>query len=60
MKSVDSPSKSDAIEELLAAFELAESSYAGIGDLFVKEMFHRLLPSYSSHMLQEIIEKLYR
>lgn len=60
MKGLDSPSKNDAIEELYAAFELAESSYAGIGDLFVKEMFHRLLPSYSSHMLQEIVDKLSR
>ncbi|KAF8764193.1 hypothetical protein HNY73_022294 [Argiope bruennichi] len=60
MKSLDSPTKTDAIEELHNAFELAERSYAGISDLFVKELFHRLLPSYGSHMLQDIMEKLSR
>lgn len=60
MKGLDSPTKSDAIEELHNALELAERSFAGISDLFVKEVFHRLLPSYDSHMLQEILEKLSR
>ncbi|XP_035227074.1 serine/threonine-protein kinase 25-like [Stegodyphus dumicola] len=60
VKGIESPSKSDAIEELHSAFELAERSYAGISDLFVKEVFHRLLPSYSSHMLQDILDKLSR
>ncbi|GFW38073.1 hypothetical protein TNCV_835131 [Trichonephila clavipes] len=60
MKGLDSPTKTDAIEELHNAFELAERSYAGISDLFVKEVFHRLLPSYGSHMLQDIMEKLSR
>ncbi|GIY98158.1 hypothetical protein CEXT_702151, partial [Caerostris extrusa] len=60
MKGLDSPTKSDAIEELHNAFELAERSYAGISDLFVKEVFHRLLPTYGSHMLQDIMEKLSR
>ncbi|KAG8197200.1 hypothetical protein JTE90_011355 [Oedothorax gibbosus] len=60
MKGLDSPTKSDAIEELHNAFEVAERSFAGISDLFVKEVFHRLLPSYDSHMLQDILEKLSR
>ncbi|XP_015927109.1 serine/threonine-protein kinase 26 isoform X2 [Parasteatoda tepidariorum] len=60
LKNLDSPTKTEAIEELLGAFELAERSCTGISDLFVKEIFHRLLPSYGSHMLQDIIEKISR
>lgn len=60
IKSLDLGSRNDVIEELHNAFDLAERSYPGISDIFVKEVFHRLLPSVSSHRLQDVMEKLSR
>lgn len=47
-----------AVDELRLAFERADRSCPGIGDLFVREMLHRLSPGLSSHLVQDALERL--
>jgi len=56
----DGTHKSEAIDELKNAFEVAERSCPGISDLFVKEVIHKLLPSLSESRLNPIMDKLVR
>ncbi|UYV81001.1 STK24 [Cordylochernes scorpioides] len=50
-------SRSESIDELRNAFDLAERSCPGFSDLFLKEVFQRLVPSVSSLTLQEILDR---
>ncbi|XP_054282358.1 serine/threonine-protein kinase 26-like isoform X2 [Macrosteles quadrilineatus] len=57
---VDSGHKTDAIEELKNAFELAERASPGISDQFVKEMVQKLLPATSEPRLKNIMDRITR
>lgn len=52
--------KTDAIEELKNAFELAERASPGISDQFVKEMVQKLLPATSELRLKTIMDRITR
>ncbi|XP_073986600.1 germinal centre kinase III isoform X4 [Rhodnius prolixus] len=53
--------KSEAIDELKTAFEVAERTSPGIADLFVKEVVHKLLPSVVTDSgLNPVIDRLLR
>ncbi|XP_075212933.1 germinal centre kinase III isoform X3 [Lycorma delicatula] len=56
----ESSHKTDAIEELKNAFELAERASPGISDQFVKEMIHKLLPALNDVRLKVVMEKMTR
>lgn len=52
--------KTDAIEELKNAFELAERASPGISDQLVKELVVKLLPSTSQPRLKTIMDRITR
>lgn len=56
----ESSHKTDAIEELKIAFELAEHASPGISDLFVREMVQKLLPAVTETRVKGIMDKLTR
>ncbi|KAG8247286.1 hypothetical protein J6590_064254 [Homalodisca vitripennis] len=57
---VDGGHKSDPIEELKNAFELAERASPGISDQFVREMVQKLLPATSEPRLKTIMDRITR
>lgn len=59
-RSPESSHKTDAIEELKNAFELAERSSPGISDLFVREMVQKLLPTLSETRIKGVMDKITR
>ncbi|XP_021942423.1 serine/threonine-protein kinase 25-like [Zootermopsis nevadensis] len=56
----ESSHKTDAIEELKNAFELAERASPGISDLFVREMVQKLLPAVTETRIKGVMDKLTR
>lgn len=56
----ESSHKTDAIEELKNAFELAERASPGISEQFVKEVIHKLLPALTDVRLKAVMEKMTR
>ena len=56
----ESSHKTDAIEELKNAFELAERASPGISDLFVREMVQKLLPAVTETRVKTVMDKLTR
>lgn len=56
----ESSHKTDAIEELKNAFELAERASPGISDLFVREIVQKLLPSVTETRIKSVMDKLTR
>lgn len=52
--------KTDAIEELKNAFELAERASPGISDQFVREMVQKLLPALTEARLKTVMDKITR
>lgn len=59
-KNCDRIVKAGAIEELHKAFDSAEKSCPGIGEKFVRHIFHRLLPGLNEQKLQDAMDKLTR
>ncbi|XP_046402668.1 serine/threonine-protein kinase 25 isoform X2 [Ischnura elegans] len=58
--SSSSGSRSDPMEELKNAFELAERASPGISDLFVREVVSKLIPSVTESHLKVAMEKITR
>ncbi|XP_069684313.1 serine/threonine-protein kinase 26 isoform X3 [Periplaneta americana] len=56
----ESSHKTDAIEELKNAFELAERASPGISDSFVREMVQKLLPAVTETRIKSVMDKLTR
>lgn len=56
----DSGHRTDAIEELKNAFELAERASPGISDLFVREMVLKLVPDVSDTEIRGVMDKITR
>nr|CAD7589376.1 unnamed protein product [Timema genevievae] len=56
----ESSHKTDAIEELKNAFELAERASPGISDLFVREMVQKLLPTVAESRIKVAMDKITR
>ncbi|CAG2053960.1 unnamed protein product, partial [Timema podura] len=54
----ESSHKTDAIEELKNAFELAERASPGISDLFVREMVQKLLPTVAESRIKVAMDKI--
>ncbi|XP_063236278.1 serine/threonine-protein kinase 26 isoform X3 [Bacillus rossius redtenbacheri] len=52
--------KTDAIEELKNAFELAERANPGLSDLFVREMVQKLLPTVTESRIKGVMDKITR
>ncbi|XP_076338684.1 uncharacterized protein LOC143240325 isoform X2 [Tachypleus tridentatus] len=52
--------RGDAVEKLHNAFDVAERSCPGFSDIFVQEIFHRLLPTASSSRVQDAIDRMSR
>lgn len=52
--------KTDAIEELKNAFELAERASPGISDQFIRDMVQKLLPATSEPRLNTIMDRITR
>lgn len=57
---VDGSHKTDAIEELKNAFELAERACPGISDQFIRDMVQKLLPATSEPRLNTIMDRITR
>ncbi|CAG0894386.1 unnamed protein product [Darwinula stevensoni] len=51
-------SRTDAIEELKAAFELAERSSPGLSEAFLSELFTRLLPGITGSKLKDALDHI--
>nr|CAH7736793.1 unnamed protein product [Callosobruchus chinensis] len=51
---------SDAVEELEAAFEMAERTAPGIAERFVYELVRKLVPSITEHKLNTVLDKVVR
>ncbi|CAH2012185.1 unnamed protein product [Acanthoscelides obtectus] len=51
---------SDAVEELEAAFEMAERTSPGIAERFVYELVRKLVPSITEHKLNTVLDKVVR
>lgn len=56
----DTSHRTDAIEELKNAFELAERASPGISDLFVREMVHKLVPDVTETEIRGVMDKITR
>ncbi|RZF34741.1 hypothetical protein LSTR_LSTR007793 [Laodelphax striatellus] len=56
----ESSHKTDAIEELKNAFEIAERSSPGISDQFVREIIQKLLPTLPDVRLKSVMDKMTR
>uniref|UniRef100_A0A8D8S5A4 non-specific serine/threonine protein kinase n=1 Tax=Cacopsylla melanoneura TaxID=428564 RepID=A0A8D8S5A4_9HEMI len=52
--------RTDAIEDLKNAFDLAERSAPGISGQFVKEVVHKLLPAMSEARVNSVVDKMIR
>jgi len=50
--------KIDAIEELKNSFEIAERASPGIGDQFLKEIIHKLIPSLSEQRISLMVDDM--
>lgn len=48
------------IDEVKNAFELAERSSPGIGDQFVRDIIHKLLPAMSETRINGVLDKISR
>ncbi|XP_022238882.1 serine/threonine-protein kinase 26-like isoform X2 [Limulus polyphemus] len=58
IKSPDGVRGADSVEKLHNAFDVAERSCPGFSELFVQEIFHRLLPTVSSTRVQDAMDRL--
>ncbi|XP_076337928.1 serine/threonine-protein kinase svkA-like isoform X2 [Tachypleus tridentatus] len=58
LKPADGIRGADSVEKLHNAFDIAERSCPGFSELFVQEIFHRLLPTVSSTRVQDAIDRL--
>lgn len=50
--------KMDAIEELKNSFEIAERASPGIGDQFLREIIHKLVPSLSEQRISIMVDHM--
>lgn len=58
VKSLDVAHKTEAIEELRNAFDLAERSCPGLSELLVRDILKKLQPNLSTSRLQDAMERL--